>query len=80
MRKSLLLPIILLVVLTVISCQTTHILTPLEPPQLGISVPERPKLIDIPIETSAAIKALTLNVNFLRFSHSNIIESRFSRS
>lgn len=74
MKRSLILLMVLWIGLILTSCQTvppTSLET--EIPEFNIPAPKRPVLMEIPHETSGAIKALTTNLSLLD-GHVRILE------
>lgn len=60
---SLLLPMILFLVLTLSGCETTSQTQQIKIPDFSIVKPTRPKLVEIPPDTSAALKAMAINMS-----------------
>ncbi|MFA5544665.1 MAG: hypothetical protein WDA14_03350 [Sphaerochaetaceae bacterium] len=63
MRKSLLSPMILLLVLTLSGCETIRAAQQIKIPDFSIIKPTRPELVEIPTDTSAALKAMAINMS-----------------
>jgi len=55
----------LLIVLISVSCATIPTATKLEIPPFPLEIPERPVLVEIPLDTSKAIEVLTKNMGLL---------------
>ena len=58
-----LLPMILFLVLTLSGCETTRETQQIKIPDLSIAKPTRPELVEIPSDTSAALKAMAINMS-----------------
>ena len=56
---------ILCLVSTLASCRSTQELTPIHIPELSVARPVRPELVEIPQDTSGAIKAMTVNLSLM---------------
>src|SRR5690554_6778083 len=63
MRKSLLLPMILFLVLTLSGCETTSKAQQIKIPDFSMVKPTRPELVEIPTDTSTALKAMAINMS-----------------
>lgn len=58
-----LLPMILFLVLTLSGCETTSQAPQIKIPDFSIVKPTRPELVVIPSDTSAALKAMSINMS-----------------
>lgn len=56
-------PMILFLVLTLSGCETTNQTQQIEIPDFSIVKPNRPELVKIPSDSSAALKAMTINIS-----------------
>lgn len=64
MKRRLLLPMTLLIVLTLVtSCQSVPDTPEIDVPAFGLEKPSAPTLVEIPDDTSGAITALTVNLS-----------------
>ena len=64
MRKLLLLPMILLAVLTLgISCQSLSVGSKIDIAPFSIPKPAAPELLEVPTDSSEAVRILTLNLS-----------------
>jgi len=63
MRKSLLSPMILLLVLTLNGCETTSKAQQIKIPDFSMVKPTRPELVEIPSDTSAALRTMVINMS-----------------
>lgn len=59
----LLLPMILFLVLTLSGCETTSQSQQIKIPDFSIVKPTRPELVEIPTDSSAALKAMAINLS-----------------
>ena len=58
-----LLPMILSLALTMNGCETTRVAQQIKIPDFSMVKPTRPELVEIPTDTSAALKAMAINMS-----------------